>query len=800
MDEEPAEDGIDRDLGDPATASNPVELAEILRRLNRRHGRERGSGPATYRELAARTGWARSAVGQYLSGQVLPSVERFDTLTTLLGATSAERTALATARDRIEERQRQGTRVAVPQVQVPAPAPVATASPALVPRQLPAGIATFVGRTGDLAELDRLATPDSVHPAVVVVAVSGAAGIGKSALAVHWAHRVADRFPDGQLFVNLRGFDPVGSPTTTDEVIRRFLDSLEVPAERIPTDLDARIGLYRSLVADRRMLIVLDNAVDSTQVHPLLPGAPGCVVVVTSRDQLTGLIAIGGARPLALDLLTRAEAHDLLTGRIGRHRVAAEPGAAAVLIGACARLPLALAVVAARAATHPTFALADLAREVTVSGGLDRLDGGDPSTSVRAVLSWSYRRLAPGPAQLFALLGLHCGPDISTAAAASLTGLPIGRVSALLAELTRVNLLTEHTSGRYTFHDLLRAYAGELAAALEPATATAAVRRVLDHYLHTACAAVAFIAPHRKEVVPAEPGPEVVPERIIDHAQAVSWFNAERPVLFAAIRQAEAAGLATQTWQLTWATGFYLLLRTSWSDWLAILQVASAAVDRAEDRAGQAVVSWGLASVHASLGDYQQADVHGQQALDRYQELGDHDGMAWSHVRIGTTADRLGDYPKLLSQFQQALTQFETTGNQRGQAKVLNGVGWAHAQLGNQPEALRCCQRAWQLYRQLGDRFEEAHVLDSIGFTYHCLGEYEQATTAYRQSLDAFRETGYRYGEAETLSRLGDTRHAAGDTATARTLWEQSLALFEDLGHPDAASVKVKLDTQPLTE
>jgi DNA-binding SARP family transcriptional activator len=348
-----------------------------------------------------------------------------------------------------------------PSIAAPPPTIAARHADATVPAQLPPAVAGFTGRDDALAWLDGLATAE----APIVATIAGTAGVGKTTLAVHWAHQVADRFPDGQLYVNLRGFDPGGQTMDPATAVRRFLDAFEIPPARVPADPDAQAALYRSLIADKRMLLVLDNARDTAQVRPLLPAAPGCLVMVTSRNQLTGLIAAANAHPITLDLLTVDEARRLLARRIGPDRVAADPDAVEQIITACARLPLALAIVA----THPHLPLHTLAHELHNSGErLDTLSTDDPHTDVRAVFSWSYSALTPPAARLFRLLGLHPGPDTSTAAAASLAALPPPQVRPLLTELTRTNLLAEPAPGRYTVHNLLRAYATDLAHRVDP--------------------------------------------------------------------------------------------------------------------------------------------------------------------------------------------------------------------------------------------------------------------------------------------------------------------------------------------
>jgi NB-ARC domain len=292
-----------------------------------------------------------------------------------------------------------------------------------VPRQLPGAVCGFAGRVTELDELTGLLNSARTGGTVVISAIEGTAGIGKTALAVHWAHQVAGRFPDGQLHVNLRGFDPAGTPMTSAVAVRGFLDALDVPPERIPVSVDAQAALYRSLLAGRRVLVVLDNARDAGQVRPLLPGSSGCMVIVTSRNRLTSLIA-EGARPLTVDLLTVTDARQLLAGHLGASRMAAEPDAVEDIITACSRLPLALAIVAARASAHPSFPLTALADELRdAQDRLEVLNGGEAAANARAVFSWSCRQLSTEAARLFRLLGLHPGPDITAPAAAALPAL-----------------------------------------------------------------------------------------------------------------------------------------------------------------------------------------------------------------------------------------------------------------------------------------------------------------------------------------------------------------------------------------
>jgi len=448
----------------------------------------------------------------------------------------------------------------------PALVPTSPRAARAVPRGLPAPAGHFAGRAHELAALTRLlGQGDSgQHTTVVISAIGGTAGVGKTALALRWAHQVADRFPDGQLYVNLRGFDPALPPMPAAEAIRLALDALEVPAERIPASLDAQAGLYRSVLAGKKVLIVADNAADAAQVRPLLPGSPGCLVVVTSRSQLAGLVAIDGAVPLPLDVLTSAEARDLLARILGEARVAAEPGAAGQLVEVCGCLPLALAITAARAAIRPELALAAVAAELAdAAGRLDALQAdGDPCASVRAALASSYRHLSADAARMLRLLGLHPGPDISLLAAASLAGVPDRQTARQLAELADASLVSREGADRYALHDLVRLYAAELVQRVDGgAEREAATNRMLDHYLHTGHAAAVLLRPGRIPIVMAPLCPGTTPEHPDDGRAAESWYEAEHQVLVAVARHAFAAVQDARAWSIAWTLDDYLAFR-----------------------------------------------------------------------------------------------------------------------------------------------------------------------------------------------------------------------------------------------
>jgi tetratricopeptide (TPR) repeat protein/transcriptional regulator with XRE-family HTH domain len=763
-----------------AAAHTVADVAGLLRELRRRHARQRRDSPLTYRELAARTGWSQSAIGEYFAGRTLPPTDRLDALVTLLGASAAEQGALGTARDRVEEARRA---VAPPDAMAP------------VARQLPADVSGFVGRAGELARLDALLDRDGRVPAVVISAIAGTAGVGKTALAVHWAHRIADRFGDGQLYVNLRGFDPDGPPMAAAEAVRRFLDALNVPPQRIPADPDAQAALYRTLLAGKKMLVVLDNARDPAQIRPLLPGAPGCLVVVTSRHQLTGLVAGDGAHPLTLDLLTPTEAHDLLTRRVGPARIAAEPGAVEQLITACARLPLALAIVAARAATQPQLSLAALASDLhDQQSRLDALATGEPNTDVRAVFSWSYHALTDPAARLSRLLGLHPGPDLATGAAASMAGVPVDEVRPLLAELARAHLVNEHSPGRFAFHDLLRAYAAEQSRAHDSdAHRRAAVRRLLDHYLHTAHRAAVLLNPQRERIVLAGAAPGVTPENPADSRHAMTWFTGEHAVLLAAVDQSAAAGFDRHAWQLAWTLSDYFERRGHWQDWVSTHRTAAAAAERTADRVGLAHAHRGVGRAYVRLGRHREARAHLDRALDILREIGDLAGQARTHHHLAISFEREGRHIDAVGHAERALDLYRATGDRCGQARTLNGIGWHYALLGDYRQALACCGQAIVKLQEIGDRHAEAATWDSLGYAHHHLGHHTKAIDCYQHALDLNRGLSDRYNEATTLTHLGDTHHTTGNPDAAHDAWQQALTILDDLDHPDADHVRAKL-------
>ncbi|GIJ55990.1 tetratricopeptide repeat protein [Virgisporangium aurantiacum] len=753
--------------------SSTTDLAHLLRQLRRRQARQQGGPEVTYRALAARTGWSIGILAGYFGGQVLPPTDRFDVLVALLDATPTERGALATARDRAQEGRR-----AVDKDQ--------EKTGKRTPRQLPTAACTFAGRARQLADLD------GSRRNWTVAVVSGTAGVGKTALAVHWAHRVADQFPDGQVFVNLRGFDPDRPPADPAEVVRDVLDAFGVPVHAVPASVAARIGLYRSILAGRRVLLVLDNARDAAQVRPLLPGTPDCRTVVTSRNQMTSLAATESAYQLGLDLLPVDEARDLLARRLG-DRVAAEPDAVDELIGLCARLPLALAVVAARASARPAFPLAVITDELRrARGSLDPFDAGEAAVDVRVVLSCSYECLRPAAKTLLRRLGGHPGPDVSAPAAASLAGTAPDEIRPVLAELTDAHLLTEHAPGRYSLHDLLRAFAAERACRTDPvADRRAAARRCLDHYLHTAHRAAVLLHPDRDAIVLDPPAAGVTPEPLPGRDAARAWFEREHPVLVGLVAQAAADGFATHAWRLAWAVADFLDWRGHWRDFAGVQQRALAAAASAGDRTGQIHARRMMARACNRLGRHDEARTHLDRAIALCRETGDAGTEAYCHLNLALALECGGAFRRALAHARTALDLFEGAGQPTGYAASLGVVGWYHALVGEYPQALENCRTAVALQEDGGQ--VAPSTLDSLGYAYHHLGRHREAAAAYRRAIDLYRDAGDRFHEADTLVHLGDSLRAAGAAAQATLSLRQALTILEDLEHPAAADLRARL-------
>jgi tetratricopeptide (TPR) repeat protein len=665
------------------------------------------------------------------------------------------------------------------------------------PAQLPHDLPMFTGRRTELDEALALLTGHDGRPAetVVISAIAGMAGIGKTTLAVHWAHRVADRFPDGQLYVNLRGYDPSGAVMSSGEAVRLFLDALGVPPERLPHGADAQVALYRSLLARRRFLVLLDNARDTDQVRPLLPGAPGCLAIVTSRNQLSGLVSAHGAHSLTLRPLDAEQARVFLARRLGAERLEGVSGAVAEITALCAGLPLALACVAARAAAHPHFPLSAIAAELrAMHGSLDAFSRTDVSTNVSAVFSWSSSAVSPGAARLFRLLALHPGPDFSVPAAAALAGLPAREARQLLTELADVHLIGEHAPGRYAFHDLLRAHAAELVHARHPESEReAATDRLYACYLHTAHAADQLLTPHADSLPPGELPAGAAAEPLADDQQALTWLTAEYPVLLSVIDAAAHSGRDRLACLLTWSLEPFFDRRGHWHDYAAAHRTALESALRLAAPAWEARGLRGLARAEGRLGLHDRSRARLGRALELFTDVGDAIGRANTHRSLGWICDQQGDLPGALRHNQQALELFRDGAHQAAQASVLNAVGWYHALLGQYRQSLNHCFEALAMLQDLGDRYGQAATWHSIAYAHHHLGRHLHALLGYRNALALCQALGMPHMEASTLVDMGDTLLAMGDHDDAHAAWRQALTLLTSLGHPDADQVRARL-------
>ncbi|MBP2321182.1 DNA-binding SARP family transcriptional activator [Kibdelosporangium banguiense] len=634
------------------------------------------------------------------------------------------------------------------------------------PRQLPAPPRPFTGRAAELIHLsDRL---DSDASTVVISAIGGGGGIGKTSLALHWAHLHADRFPDGQLFVNLRGFDPSSEPTPPTTALRGFLAALGVAPKDIPADHDAQAGLYRSLVADRQMLVVLDNAADTAQVVPLLAGSPAVLTLVTSRRPLTGLIVTHGAQAVPLDVLTSEEAHDLLAGRLGRARLAAEPAAVAQLVQHCGGLPLALGIVAARAIVSG-LPLAELAEQLAAHR-LDVLDAGEANLNLRAVFALSHRALAPETARLACLLGVAPGPDIAVVAVDVLTG---QNAAGMLAELEAAHLVTQATPGRYRMHDLVRLDAVERAAALPADVRETALHRLINYYITTAQAADRLLAPARPPVELTEPGDPLIP--LHDQAEAMAWMTPELACLTAAQQLAADLGWHSKVWELSLVTDTFRSRRGALAEHLSVLRAAVAATEAAGDLRIQTRLHANFGQVTARAGMLTES----VRSLERVAELATRTGdivmRAHAHNSMAESWGHQGDNHRALHHASQALALYRAAGNQRFEANALNQTGWVLALLGHYDEARTNCEAGLKLQHELGSVTGE--IQDSLGYIEEHSGRFAEAVSWYREAIAVFEVVGDTYNIATTLIQLGRACAAIGHTADAEAAWRRALQL-----------------------
>ncbi|WP_330272359.1 tetratricopeptide repeat protein [Lentzea sp. NBC_00516] len=645
-----------------------------------------------------------------------------------------------------------------------------------VPRQLPVGAVHFAGRDAELARLTEVTTGGA---AVVITAIDGTAGIGKTALAVRWAHSVADRFPDGQLYVDLRGFDPSADPADPAEVLAAFLGAFGVSGGRVPVDLPERAALYRSVVADRRVLVLLDNARDVEQVRPLLPAGRGCLVVITSRNRFTGLVVREGAVPVTLDLLGEDDAVALLTARLGAGRVAAEPDAVADLVAFCGGLPLALAVAASRAADDPGLGLRALVDELRASDGL--------MTHVEAVFATSCSRLDDDTARLFRLLGLTTGPDISLDAATALDGRRRAEVRRSLQTLARMHLLDERSPGRYTSHDLLREYARSLREA-DPATERlAAVRRLLEFYLHSVDGADRLLRHSRVTITFGPLSDGVQPVLFEDSAVAAAWCETEHENLLAAVGLAGEHGLHQHAWQLATVMFGYLHLRGRPSERIALYRVALAAARASADRYAEGITLHSLGNALSSLGAFADGAVHYAEALRVREEIGHLHGIAVTLDQWAVNHAMSGDLESAKALHERAIEKRREQGSPSGLAMALNNYSMTLVSLKEFDAALTANDEAYAVVTEAGMADLAASTLDTRGLLHLERGHLTEAVATFRRVLALPGDQLSVAIKTVTLENLADAHARAGRAEDAVAALKEALLLREDMGNEKAA-------------
>jgi tetratricopeptide (TPR) repeat protein len=649
---------------------------------------------------------------------------------------------------------------------------------ASVPRQLPAPQQQFTGRAGELAELEDVPDPSTV----VISAIDGMAGIGKTALALQVAHRITDRYPHGQLFIDLHGYTQGIEPIEPAEALDHMLRALGIPGTQIPVSLDQRAALYRSRLADQQMLIVLDNAATETQVAPLLPGSPGCLVLVTSRRRLAGL---DHTHTLSLDTLPSPDAVTLLRHTAGEDRLAGQPpDLLTELVELCGRLPLAIRIAAARLRSHPTWHLAHLVERLRVQQHrLGELEAGP--RSVTAALDLSYQQLSLEQQQAYRLLGLHPGPEFDAYATAALLDSTLPPAGRVLDQLLEAHLLQEPTPGRYRFHDLTRAHAAHTARDHTAPTPDAALGRLLDYYRHTAAAAMDAAYPYeqkdRPQVPPAHtPGPE-----LIDPAAALAWLDTELPNLLAAARSATGHGRPAQLLHLSTILHRHLRTRGRYHDADTLHQQALATASAAGDQAGQLNPLNGLGDIHGLQGRYAPAVDHFEQALRIARTTGNRTGEQAALNGLGHIHLMQGRYRQAADHYQQALQIARTTGNRTGELNVLNGLGHIHLMQGRYRQAADHYQQALRIARTTGNRPGELDALTGLGHIHLRQGRHAQAADHYQQLLDLAQESSDRNFEFEAWQGLGRLSHATGHPDAAIAHHERALTLAGELSQPD---------------
>ena len=671
----------------------------------------------------------------------------------------------------------------------------------VVPRQLPSAARHFTNRQVEQDWLTTMLLGPATSDRLLISSIDGTAGIGKTSLAVHWAHEVRERFGDGELYANLRGFDPSAEPVHPRDALGAFLTALDVPPERVPEDVDARSALFRSLLHGRRVLVLLDNAHSAEQVRPLLPASPTCLVLVTSRNRLQDLVVREGAQRMTLDLLTPEESRELLVTHLGRDRLDAEPDATAALVEHCAGLPLALGVVAYRAAEEPGFPLSELVDELRdEQARLDALDAGG-QTGVRAVLSWSYRRLSGESARMFRLLGLPTGEDIGLAAAADLAGTTQRQARAQLTELTRAHLVDQHAPGRYRFHDLLRAYAAECANTDDNADQReAALRRLFDHYLRTSIHVTKLHMGNATRFQPEPPESNVRGQSFDDEESAWIWWDTERINLVAAAQQASQHEYWEHCWQLPYSFFPCFHLRGETSDWIACLQTAIPAARELKDRQAAAHLLDDLGIAYKDRGNYPRSVECFRTARAIFEEVGDSFEIAHTLLALSEGCNDLEQHEEAAELSQQVLELLGSSGDSGHQAGARLAIANSSIHLGRTADAFPHLEEALRRHRESGDTLGVANTLRRLGDAHYKLGNIDSAITTYREAIELSYESGHKRVMAQTLRQLGESLHSNGELNAARECLEDALQLSEELQRSDVDKLRQRLAELPAEQ
>jgi tetratricopeptide (TPR) repeat protein/transcriptional regulator with XRE-family HTH domain len=756
-------------------AVQPVDQLSGFGALVRRH---RSAVGLTREQLAERTGLSVRAIADIERGLTRrPHRSSVELLSAALGL--ADTACDEQAASRASEDQLTARPVSSGGSSGPHPVPLGPGQMPTAPRELPAPVRHFTGRAAELVELSEMAAAADGH-ALLICTVGGTAGVGKTALAIQWAHQVADLFPDGQLYVNLRGYDS-DKPVIAADALAGFLRTLGVLGGDIPDGVENRARLYRSRLAGRRMLVMLDNARDGEQVRPLLPGDPGCIAVVTSRDALAGLVATDGARRLDLDVLPLADALGLLRSLIGV-RADDDPQSTAALAGLCARLPLALRIAAELAAARRAVPLRDLAAELQASR-LDCLDAGEDRADVRAVFSWSGRHLPSGAAAAFALLGLHPGSDLDVYAAAALTGTGTGQANRVLDRLRRASLIQAGGAGRYGMHDLLRMYAREQATARDSGgDCQQALTRLFDYYLAAAAAAMDVLFPaetyRRPRIIPTT---AVVPD-MPSQADAQAWLNRERANLVAVAVHCADHGWPGQANGLASMLFRYLVTGSHLPEGDTIYGHALQAARRSGDLAAEAEALSGLGGISLMRGHFRDAAGHYQDALERYRQCGDRAGQGRVLDNLGAAEEELHNLRSAASYHREAIAAFEDAGDSVGAAHALSNLGGIETELNSFDEASEHLHRALLVLREAKDQGREARALQRIGELSLRRGQLAEAAAFFEQALAIQQRLQQRTGIAAQLLNLGHVCLRRGKHQQAIGYFRQAVALFREAG------------------